>query len=194
MTTNYETVIAKNASSELAATACEIGRWNRKDFNRESSVMSRALQRVRTCAVVFALCGLIFPTDVVAQPQKPSAERPRVHDIQLSAQGELRVVVVDGQGQRIAGTQIKLTRDGFSASSKSTLGVTNNRGKHAFQELTGGIYQLETDQGICMCRLWTQTAAPPSAAQSLLIVNDTRIARGQRPIREIFRSDISGTG
>ncbi|MDG2380263.1 MAG: hypothetical protein P8N76_01175 [Pirellulaceae bacterium] len=151
--------------------------------------MLRALQRARTCAIGFALFSLILPTHVVAQAPKAPAKRPQVHDIQLNAQGKLRVVVVDGQGQRIPQSQIKLTRDDFSASPQSTLGVTNNRGEHTFQKLAGGIYRLETDQGICMCRLWTKAAAPPSASQSLLIVNDTRIARGQRPIREIFRSD-----
>ena len=67
--------------------------------------------------------------------------------------------------------------------------TTDQRGGFVFSNLAAGTYRLETKSGVYLCRIWTHAAAPPSAAPSLLVVNDAQIERGQRPMKEIFRSD-----
>lgn len=135
--------------------------------------------------VLLAMGGLVVPPglDVSANEQAPELT---VHDVRMDGQGRLRVVVVNAQGHVLPGTKITLTQAG---NEQSIQGTTNAEGRCVFRSLTGGSYHLRTSEGICLCRVWTARAAPPKAADQLLIVNDRFVQRGQRPIREMFRSD-----
>lgn len=143
--------------------------------------MPKIINYFRRTAIAFALVGLIWPPSAVAK----EAPTPKTHDVKLTPAGSLAVVVVNAQGKLQKSTRVELQK---SDSTEITVGITDEAGRYQFTNLTGGVYQIRTNQGICGCRLWTNRAAPPAAAESLLIVND-RVVRGQRPIREMFRSD-----
>ncbi len=140
----------------------------------------------RHVAVWFALLGTLSPPRVAATEP---ARAPRVvtHDVCLDARGRLHGVVVNGQGQAQVAATVTLGRTDRPGPRQSLR--TGGEGQFCFEDVKAGTYQLETSEGVCLCRLWTSTAAPPAAAKSLLVVNDAQITRGQRPIGELFRSD-----
>jgi hypothetical protein len=142
----------------------------------------------RRIIVAVALAGLVTPTSLLAADQVPTApSKFKTLDVRLDGQHRLNGLVVDGQGKPQVATKVELQRtdrkEGLSAV------VTDAKGRFAFASVKAGTYRLQTTEGVCLCRLWTRQGAPPSAASSLLIVNDARIERGQRPIGELFRSD-----
>lgn len=170
----------------LHNTRSEVGNGSRTTRRQQGVAMFEAMKKLRSCAMAIAVLGLVIPTHVLGDETTPTKKRPRVHDIQLDDQGDLHVVVVNAEGQSMREHRVQLTGGG---TPNPSVGMTDQDGRHTFRGLTGGVYQLQTDQGVCVCRVWTTSAAPPSAAKSLLIVNDVRVTRGQRPIREMFRSD-----
>ncbi len=149
--------------------------------------------RNRNCRfiVAIAMMGVLTPTPLVhaeTPPLRPAASQ--IPDVRLDAQRRFHGVVVDGQGQVLTGAKVVLTRTGEQtkpAWSHET--ATDRHGRFQFESCSGGTYRLETSAGVYLCRLWTPNAAPPAAAPSLLVVNDNRVERGQRPIGEIFHSD-----
>ncbi len=140
------------------------------------------LQRLLVC---LCMVGLLLPSGFDASASE-SATVLAVHDVRMDQHGSLHVVVVNAQGHPMPATQVMLIPAG---EDKSIRGTTNVQGRCEFRSLTGGSYSLQTSEGICRCRIWTSRAAPPKAAEQLLIVNDRSVQRGQRPIREMFHSD-----
>jgi hypothetical protein len=134
------------------------------------------------------MAGILNPA---LQVQATPPARPHVPDVRLDRQGLFHGIVVDGQGQTVPATQVKLERvnQQQEAVTAPSIATTDARGGFVFRELSAGTYRLETSSGIFVCRIWTHKAAPPAAASSLLVVNDAQIERGQRPMQEIFRSD-----
>lgn len=140
---------------------------------------------LRWLIVLLAMAGLFLPPGFDARADAPLDELP-VHDVRMDQQDSLHVVVVNAQGHALPGTEITLTQVG---KMEGIRGTTNAEGRCVFRTLVGGSYRLRTSEGVCLCRLWTARAAPPKAADRLLIVNDQFVQRGQRPIREMFYSD-----
>jgi hypothetical protein len=140
-----------------------------------------------------------------AEPNPSASTRWRVPDVRLDPQRRFHGAVVDGQGKAVGRSRVTLVRSdvppptttGTASSGTDTPGAavdaisqtTDAQGRFTFADVSAGTYRLETDAGISICRLWTHAAAPPAAASSLLVVNDARIERGQRPIRDAFYTD-----
>jgi hypothetical protein len=140
---------------------------------------------LRRSIVLLTTAGLLVPPGLDAGADEPT-RKLTVHDVSMDRSGGLRVIVVNAQGHALPGAEITLSQVGEERGIRAT---TNADGRCVFQSLTGGSYSLRTSEGICLCRLWTAQAAPPKAADQLLIVNDRFVQRGQRPIHEMFYSD-----
>lgn len=133
-----------------------------------------------------ALFAMMNPLAVWGAP--PTTEAAvRVTDLALDSAGCLNGVVVTGAGHRQAKAPLRLKRIDRRAAVMEL--STDRDGAFRSAKLSPGIYQIETSEGIVTCRVWSQRAAPPSAAKSLLVVNDAQVVRGQRPVRELFSSD-----
>jgi hypothetical protein len=150
----------------------------------------------RRFLVAFMMIGLLDPRAYVHGESPAADPRPAVMsvpDVRLDRQHRFHGVVVNGQGHPMAQTPVKLTSAAGRANDRqpaeSSSVVTDERGRFVFAEVAAGSYRIETTSGISLCRLWTHSAAPPSAATGLLVVNDPQVARGQRPIGELFRTD-----
>lgn len=125
------------------------------------------------------------------QPSKPEdtqrLEGAKVHDIRLDQRQQFHGVVVDGEGRALTDRVVQLRRTASQADAAVTR--TDEHGRFQFSRVKAGTYQLETEQGVSLCRLWTFDAAPPAAAPSLLVVDDPLVERGQRPLGELFVMD-----
>ena len=148
----------------------------------------------RKFPVAIVMAGLLNPgTAIRGESPAGAPAASTVPDVRLDEQGRFHGVVVDGQGHPMAQTVVKLTsaatRSVSSTTREPATVVTDEQGRFVFADVTAGSYRIETTSGAYLCRLWTHVAAPPSAAGALLVVNDPQVARGQRPIGELFRTD-----
>lgn len=138
------------------------------------------------CIVALAITPLLGPNALPAAEPVARSE-VEVVDVRLDRQGRLLGLIVDGQGKPQSDVSVSLTPVGTSEPHREL--HCDENGQFAFTAVKAGTYRLQTTEGVCVCRLWTHPAAPPKAPSRLLIVNDSRIERGQRPIREMFSSD-----
>lgn len=126
-------------------------------------------------------------SDSAARLSRTELRRATVHDIRLDQRQQFHGVVVDGQGQAVKACELRLRRTAGHGDPLEAR--TDEHGRFVFSQVHAGTYQLETEQGVSVCRLWTADAAPPSAAPSLLVVDDPLVERGQRPLGELFVMD-----
>lgn len=119
--------------------------------------------------------------------RSPELARAKVHDVRLDTDQTFHGLVLNGQGKPVAEQVVILTREDANAQKWQV--QTDKQGSFVVRGLSAGTYQLQTRQGISICRLWTSEAAPPKSASTLLVVDDPLVERGQRPISELFRVD-----
>jgi hypothetical protein len=134
-----------------------------------------------TLAAAVACIGLVLPPTAFAaeqvQPQQPQQPQPlfRTSDVALRNGGLLVGQVVNQAGAPQAGAVVAIRY----ADREVVRTTTDKDGVFAAQGLRGGQYQLATENGQSICRLWAVETAPPSAQQSALIVSGQDVVRGQ---------------
>ena len=120
-------------------------------------------------AAAVACLGMLAPPSASAASR---AELP--NDVALRSGGMLVGQVVDAQGVAKAGTTVSV-RHGEHEVVRTK---TDKNGVFAAQGLRGGSYQLLTDDGSSVCRLWAADTAPPAARPAALIVSGNDVVRG----------------
>ena len=85
---------------------------------------------------------------------------------------------MDTNGQPIPSGTVQLRRNGISVAVETT----DDEGTLSIWGLKGGVYEIEMEGNLQMCRVWSATTAPPAAINSAYLVIDTPIVRGQRPL------------
>lgn len=136
--------------------------------------------------VVFALLGILNPYTSFAQ--SPSLSPNKTIDIRLDDDGRMTGQVVNGAGQPLPAAKLRMDRLAPRPSESFEVEVGEN-GIFKTAALSAGTYRLHTANGVICCRCWSSKAAPPQAASGLLVVDDAQVARGQRPIGELFRTE-----
>jgi hypothetical protein len=121
-------------------------------------------------AAALACVAMITPSSVLAV--EPTTSRT---DVALRPGGLLVGQVVDQQGTAKAGAVVSVKY----AEHEVVRTTTDANGVFAAQGLRGGQYQLETEDGISVCRLWAPNTAPPSARPAALVVSGNHAVRGQ---------------
>lgn len=138
---------------------------------------------LKGAAVALAALGLVLPSPLVQAAEQPlTADQPlkivrtdaTVLDIGLSAEGTLAGRVVDHTGTPAAGAEVVI-RQGQTQVAKTT---TNDRGAFAVAGLRGGLYEVGSGQTTGTYRLWTRSAAPDSAKETVLLVLGENGSRG----------------
>lgn len=130
-------------------------------------------RRITGGVLVFvATLGLCLPQPLVAGSSAPTTV---AIDIALQKDGLLVGQVVDPLGNPVAGAQVTLTAQGKRlAAMKST-----PEGYFAFKGLRGGVYQVVTEEGHGVYRVWSPGTAPPAAKKVVLLVSGDNVVRGQ---------------
>jgi hypothetical protein len=120
--------------------------------------------------------GMMLPSAALAAtPAKPVNGGS---DIALREGGMLVGQVVDAQGVAQANSPVSIR----FANHEVVRATTDKNGMFAAKGLRGGQYQLLTQDGVSVCRLWAADTAPPSARSAALVVTGDNVVRGQGPM------------
>jgi hypothetical protein len=124
-----------------------------------------------------ACAGMMLPPSVLAvEPAKSTVDSTNyIVDVALRPGGILVGQVVDQQGTTMAGKVVSIQYSNYEVARATS----DANGVFAARGLRGGQYQLLTDDGISMCRLWAPNTAPPAARPAALLVSGNDVVRGQ---------------
>jgi hypothetical protein len=121
-------------------------------------------------AAAVACMGMMLPPAALAGT--PVAGN---NDIALQSGGVLVGQVVDQQGVAKAGVPVSI-QYGKHEVARTT---TDANGVFAAKGLRGGQYEILTQDGVSVCRLWAPETAPPAARSAALVVSGNDVVRGQ---------------
>jgi hypothetical protein len=121
-------------------------------------------------AAALACIAMVMPSSALAV--EPAAQH---YDVALRPGGILVGQVVDPQGAVKPNAVVSVKY----ADHEVVRTTTDANGVFAAQGLRGGQYQLETEDGISVCRLWAPDTAPPAARPAALVVAGDNVVRGQ---------------
>jgi hypothetical protein len=119
---------------------------------------------------------MVLPPSLIAAP--PAAGVPlasSVVDVALRSGGILVGQVLNPQGTPQAGKVVSIQYANYEVARTTT----DANGVFAARGIRGGQYQILTEDGICMCRLWAPDTAPPGAQPAALLVSGEGVVRGQ---------------
>ena len=148
---------------------------------------------VRTSIVVLASLGLLLQPLQSARAAGPSeatqgsfatwSNTAAVRDVELGRGGQLRGQIVDQQQAPISGVAVIARQSGHEVA----WAASDADGHYEVRGLRGGVYWVGSADAGCICRLWASGTAPPAATRELLIISGGVVARGQRPMSDLFR-------
>ena len=121
-------------------------------------------------AAALACWAMIIPSSAIAV--EPTSHHA---DVALRPGGVLVGQVVDQQGAVKPDTVVSVQYSDYVVVRTTT----DAHGVFAAQGLRGGQYQLVTEDGISVCRLWAPDTAPPAARPAALVVTGNNVVRGQ---------------
>ena len=126
--------------------------------------------RFQTALAAVASLGMMLPQGLfAAQPGVGPG------DVALRSGGMLVGQVVDAQGVVQAGKAVSIQYD----EQEVVRTTTDANGVFAAQGLRGGQYHVVTENGEGHFRLWAADTAPPAATNSVVLVSDPNVVRGQ---------------
>jgi hypothetical protein len=123
-------------------------------------------------AAALASVAMVMPTASFAVTTEPSFQAA---DVALRPGGMLVGQVVDQQGVAKANAPVSVQYGNHEVVRTTT----DAHGVFAAKGLRGGQYQLVTQDGMTVCRLWAPETAPPVAEPAALVVSGGDAVRGQ---------------
>ncbi len=131
---------------------------------------------LRGTLVALAVFGMMLPTAGLATEPIADHARARVSiiDVSLGEDGNLRGQVLDLQGAPMTETTVAVVQHGEILATTQT----DAQGRYSFAGLNTGLYQVITDHGLTVCRVWAAETAPPSALAETLVVDGLQTVRG----------------
>ena len=130
----------------------------------------RKFNRLNFAVAMLSYAGMVLaPTAMAAAP--PSAP----NDVALGEGGVLLGQVMDSQGIATAHATVTLA----DHQQEITRVRTDELGKFSVPNLRGGVYQISYRGQTTLYRLWAANTAPPVAQQSVTLVTNGDVVRGQ---------------
>lgn len=140
-------------------------------------------------AALIACAGMVLSgSALAAEPAATAGRLPAaqssqpavaVTDVTLGPAGVLMGQVLHGAGQPAEGMLVVLRQNGRQVATTHT----DDQGNFTIGSLRGGVHELAAGDSIGCYRFWSAGSAPPAAKQSVLVVADSTLVRGQGSTR-----------
>jgi hypothetical protein len=127
------------------------------------------MKRIARCTLLAVVASL----GIVSQ--SALAKGPAIPDVALQDGGVLQGQLLDKSGAAKAATPVVVAQKGKVV----VVAMTDKKGEFRIRGLRGGVYQLESEHGKGVYRLWAPKTAPPAAKSGVLMIVDDSIVRGQ---------------
>ncbi len=129
------------------------------------------------CAIAVSLLippGTLLSADTVATSSESSSSAPlTLKNVELATGGVLNGQLIDTAGNPMVAVTVSLMM------GDTVLKVTTDmNGRFAVGHLKGGTCIIGVDDASYACRLWHEGTAPPNAIDSIAVVQDRNIVRG----------------
>ena len=132
----------------------------------------KLLTQVKRSMLAGAMLGLLLPPAAFAGNRHHNSP---IRDVALQQGGTLRGEVLSAEGQSAVGKTISLATNGEVVADT----IVGPDGKFVIGGLRPGVYSVSVGQSQSVLRLWSENAAPPAAAQELLLVDQqAQVVRG----------------
>jgi len=148
------------------------------------------LRRQQPLLVTSLCCAMALPgsyawgADSATEGSVPAHDTSvAIIDIALQEGSELHGRVVDREGLPVTKSEVKVLRAGKTVAAVRTDGI----GAFKAELARGGVYHVETEDGVAVLRVWQPNTAPPHAVSQVLMINGNKVHRGQRtPTQALF--------
>ena len=145
--------------------------------------------RISRMLVALSCGGLLLPSSAASasEPAIPQAKVDAalaIEDVALGTGQSFHGILVNENGQSVAGAQVTITQLGREVARTTT----DDTGRFRFEGLRGGLHLVQARQGAGLYRFWADGTAPPNAQPSVKMVDQVTV-RGQRPFKEMFTSN-----
>lgn len=133
----------------------------------------KRVKRIQAVAALLALVGIVCPPNLwAAQPARSGAV---IKDVALQRGGVLQGAAVNVQGAPLKHAPVLCLQNGQLVKRTQS----DAEGRFQFAQLRGGVYEIRTATGGGVYRAWAVRTAPPSANNSILLVDGQQSERGQ---------------
>jgi hypothetical protein len=136
--------------------------------------------------LAFALQPAVVCAEPVSKIEPPQKAEFVAYDVKLDDKGTFAGKVTDASGAALKRAPVVL----YQGRKQIAKTRTDKLGRFTFAGLRGGSYQLYTVGRQGMITAWTPSAAPPHASESLLVVTDHRVVRGQYDLNSVLSSGV----
>jgi hypothetical protein len=117
--------------------------------------------------------GTLLGAEAMAKPSAVAVP-PALKHVELGVGGVLNGQLVDTAGNPVVAVTLSVI------SGDTEIKITTNRnGRFSVGHLKGGLCVIKVDDASYGCRLWHHGTAPPNAIDSIAMVQEGDVARGQ---------------
>lgn len=121
------------------------------------------------------LClALAFPSSLMSSclqaqdsPAAATVQKPVLRNVELNAQGELKLIVVDKEGNPVSASVVRIR-----CGSAEVAGIADEAGRLTVANLQGGTCTIFIADQMYACRVWRNGTAPPKSVTSIALVDD----------------------
>ena len=137
---------------------------------------------------IVAILGMSLPANAFEGAAATQPQRV-ITDVALTKTGDLLGAVVQKDGRPLAGQTVQIV----SQNKIIAVAKTDVQGRYQIKGLRTGVHQINTRHQQQVCRIWTQSAAPPTAKKGLITAQSQAVVLGQNEQNlEIGSSQILG--
>jgi len=153
-------------------------------FAKESIVNRKPWMRWIVTGTLVA--SLLVPPGV--RGAEKATSMVAVRDVALGNDGALRGTLLNVEGKPQPNAEVVLRKGNEIVGSAKT----QIDGSFALGQVRPGLYEIASAGSANLFRVWSQRTAPPSAQASAMLVQDTRVVRGQETWSPVRRAVILG--
>ena len=134
---------------------------------------------MRTFTSWMLIASIALANTIVASANVPQSEAPQFSNAELTADGVLAGQLLNSAGQPIANAEVTVRSQTDLSKIAATI-RTDSNGRFAVADLKNGICVIDASDESFAVRVWQHGIAPPGSLESVALVSDDAVTRGQQ--------------